>query len=29
MRALYVEGVAIHDGPGHAFVLVRAQAKGW
>ena len=29
MRALYIEGLATHYGPGHAYVFVRTRAKGW
>jgi hypothetical protein len=29
MRELYIEGLAIHDDPNHAWVLVRASAKHW
>jgi hypothetical protein len=29
MRELYIEGVAIHDGPSHALAFVRASVKRW
>ena len=29
MRELYIEGLAIHDDPNHAWMLVRASAKRW
>jgi hypothetical protein len=29
MKELYIEGLAIHDDPNHAWVLVRASAKRW
>jgi len=29
MRELYIEGVAIHGGPDHAWMSVRASAKRW
>jgi hypothetical protein len=29
MRELCIEGVAIHDGPAHALMLVRVLVKRW